>query len=77
MNKLSFSAEELGIHSEFDTLSLLQAVQNFRFGRVSVGVSHTYSFLHLSIQELLAARYISKQSLDAQTKFVSLLELHN
>ena len=69
-NKLSFSAEELGIHSGFDTLSLLQAVQEFRFGRVSVGVSHTYSFLHLSIQELLAARYISKQLLDKQAKLL-------
>ena len=72
-NKLSFSAEELAIHSRFDTLSLLQAVQDFRFGGGSVGVSHTYSFHHLSIQELLAAWYISKQSLDEQAK---LLDTH-
>ena len=69
-NKLSFSVEELAIHSRFDTLSLLQAVQDFRFGGGSVGVSHTYNFLHLSIQELLAARYISKQSLDEQVKLL-------
>ena len=59
VNKLSFLAEELGVESEFDTLSLLQAVQTFTFSGASVGISKTYSFLHLSIQELLAARHIS------------------
>ena len=64
-NKLSFSVDELGEHSN---LSLLQGVQSFTFCRLSVGVSKTYSFLHLSVQELLAARYISQLSLDEQTK---------
>ena len=66
-NKLSFSAEEAGIHSDFDTLSLLQGIQSFQFG-LSVGVSKAYSFLHLSVQELLAARHISKLSLDEQVR---------
>ena len=64
-NKLSFSVDELGQHSN---LSLLRGVQSFTFCGLSVGVSKTYSFLHLSVQELLAARYISKLSLDEQTK---------
>ena len=64
-NKLSFSVDELGEHSN---LSLLQGVQSFAFCGLGVGVSKTYSFLHLSIQELLAARYISKLSLDEQTR---------
>ena len=64
-NKLSFSVDELGEHSN---LSLLQGVQSFTLCGLSVGVSKTYSFLHLSVQELLAARYISKLSLDEQTK---------
>ena len=74
-NKLSFSAEEVGIHSEFDTLSLLQGVQSFQFG-LSIGVSKAYSFLHLSVQELLAARHISiKFSPDEQaTLFHELID---
>ena len=64
-NKLSFSTDELGEHSN---LSLLRGVESFTFCGVSIGVSKTYSFLHLSVQELLAARYISKLSLDEQTK---------
>ena len=64
-NKLSFSVDELGEHSN---LSLLQGVESFSFCRLSIGVSKTYSFLHLSVQELLAARYISKLSLDEQKK---------
>ena len=62
-NKLSFSDDELGEHSN---LSLLHGVQSFAFCGLGVGVSKTYSFLHLSVQELLAARYISKLSLDEQ-----------
>ena len=64
-NKLSFSVDELGEHSN---LSLLRGVQSFTLCGLSVGVSKTYSFLHLSVQELLAARYISKLPLDEQTK---------
>ena len=63
-NKLSFSVGELEEHSN---LSLLQGVQSFTLCGLSVGVSKTYSFLHLSVQELLAARYISKLSPDEQT----------
>ena len=64
-NKLSFSVDELGEHSN---LSLLQGVESFTLCGLSIGVSKTYSFLHLSVQELLAARYVSKLSLDEQTK---------
>ena len=64
-NKLSFSVDELGEHSN---LSLLHGAQSFAFCGFGVGVSKTYSFLHLSVQELLAARYISKLSLDEQTR---------
>ena len=64
-NKLSFSVDELGEHSN---LSLLQGVQSFTLCGLSVGVSKTYSFLHLTVQELLAARYVSKLSPDEQTK---------
>ena len=63
MNKLSFSVDELGEHSN---LCLLRGIQSFNFSGLSVGVSTIYSFLHLSVQELLAARYISKLSLDEQ-----------
>ena len=49
-NKLSFSVDErLGEHSN---LSLLQGIASFTFCGLSVGVSKTYSFLHLSVQEL-------------------------
>ena len=43
---------ELG--STFNTLGLLQGVESFAVR----GISHSYNFLHLSIQELLAAIYI-------------------
>lgn len=41
----------------FNTLGLLQGVESF----VMFGRSHSYNFLHLSIQELLAAHHMSIQ----------------
>ena len=64
-NKVTFSAEELGLHPQFATLSLLQVTESFVcIG--SVGSSRTYSFLHLSIQELLGAWHISKMPHEVQ-----------
>ena len=58
-NKVTFSKqdlEQLGLPEELDTLSLLQGVQSF----MAFEMPKSYHFLHLSIQELLAAFYISK-----------------
>ena len=41
--------------SSFNTLGLLQGVESF----AGYGISHSYNFLHLSIQELLAAFHIA------------------
>ena len=41
----------------FNTLGLLQGVESF----AGYGISHSYNFLHLSIQELLAAFHIATQ----------------
>ena len=41
--------------SNFNTLGLLQGVESFAFHQMS----HSYNFLHLSIQELLAAIYMA------------------
>ena len=41
--------------SSFNTLGLLQGVESF----AGCGISHSYNFLHLSIQELLAAFHIA------------------
>ena len=43
--------------SSFNTLGLLQGVESF----AGCGISHSYNFLHLSIQELLAAFHIATQ----------------
>ena len=43
------------LDSSFNTLGLLQGVQSFAIQ----GSSHSYNFLHLSIQELLAAIYLA------------------
>ena len=51
-NKVTF---DLG--SCFNTLGLLQGVESF----AACGKSHSYNFIHLSIQELLAAVYIATQ----------------
>ncbi len=54
VNQITFSEEECEIYPEFVTLvqiSLLQAAEGF----LDKGLTRTYNFLHLSIQELLAA----------------------
>ena len=45
----------LGPH--FKTLGLLQGVESF----ARHGTAHSYNFLHLSVQEVLAARYIARK----------------
>ncbi len=66
INQITFSEEECEIYPEFATLSLLQAVEGF----LDTGLTRTYNFLHLSIQELLAARYISKLPSEIQIEIV-------
>lgn len=51
----STDLDNLGIHTNVSALGLLQAVPSIVSHRMSV----YYNFLHLSIQELLAAYYIS------------------
>ena len=66
-NKVTFSKqdlEQLGLPEELDTLSLLQGVQSF----MAFDMLKSYNFLHLSIQELLAAFYISKLQSTEQVK---------
>ncbi len=71
VNQITFSDGECEIYPEIATLSLLQAVEGF----LDTGLTRTYNFLHLSIQELLAARHISKLPSDAQIEIVhSLLD---
>ena len=41
----------------FKTLGLLQGVESF----ARHGTAHSYNFLHLSVQEVLAARYIARE----------------
>ena len=43
--------------ADFNTLGLLQGVESFADG----GMTHSYNFLHLSIQELLAAIYMATE----------------
>lgn len=66
-NKVTFSKqdlEQLGLPEELDTLSLLQGVQSF----MTFEMPKSYNFFHLSIQELLAAFYISKLPSTEQVK---------
>ena len=66
-NKATFSKAQLQSYrlpTELSTLSLIQAVNSFTV----VGKSKSYSFLHLSVQELLAAFHISKISPKEQVK---------
>ena len=44
-----------GLDGDFETLGLLQGVESF----IDCGTSHSYNFLHLSIQEMLAALYMA------------------
>ena len=60
-NKITFSATDLqlfNLPTELSTLSLIQGVQSFAAFQSSVSCN----FLHLSVQELLAAFHISKLS---------------
>ncbi len=66
INQITFSEEECEIYPEFATLSLLQAVEGF----LDMGLTRTYNFLHLSFQELLAARHISKLPSEIQIEIV-------
>ena len=58
-NKLTFSSSDLVVdpnNPESSTLDLLQGVESL----VSIGRSLYYNFLHLTVQELLAAYHIAK-----------------
>lgn len=73
-NKVTFSARDLQslqLPTELSTLSLIQGVESF----TAISTSKIYNFLHLSIQELLAAFHISKMQTEVQLKiFKTLLE---
>ena len=56
-NKIIFTQEDLASHQIDSTLGLLHCVEGF--GSVGSQVT-TYNFIHLSVQELLAAYYISQ-----------------
>ena len=58
-NKATFSVRDLrsfNLPTEFSTLSLIQGVQNLAAKQFNI----SFNFLHLSVQELLAAFHISK-----------------
>ena len=59
-NKVTFSSSDLPQGS--NTLSLLQAIEGF----LQVGKSVFYNFLHLSIQEVLSAYYITTRLSDSE-----------
>ena len=64
-NKATFSVRDLrlfNLPTEFSTLSLIQGIQNLAAKHFNV----SFNFLHLSIQELLAAFHISKLSATEQ-----------
>ena len=66
-NKVTFSAEELEplrLSRELATLGLIQGVESLASFKKSV----SFNFLHLSVQELLAAFYISKLPPSEQVK---------
>ena len=66
-NKVTFSAEELEplrLSQELATLGLIQGVESLALFKKSV----SFNFLHLSVQELLAAFYISKLPQSEQVK---------
>ncbi len=72
VNQITFSEEECEIYPDFATLSVLQAVEGF----LDMGLKRTYNFPHLSIQELLAARHISKLLSGTQIDIVHCLLDH-
>ena len=53
--------------SDFDTLGLMQSCPELYVDR---GASVSYNFLHLTVQEYLAAYHISQQSRDEQVAFM-------
>ena len=53
--------------SDFDTLGLMQSCPELYVDR---GASVSYNFLHLTVQEYLAAYHISQQSRDVQVAFM-------
>ena len=58
-NKATFSVRDLrsfNLPTEFSTLSLIQGIQNLAAKHFNI----SFNFLHLSVQELLAAFHISK-----------------
>ena len=66
-NKVTFSAEDLEplrLSRELATLGLIQGVESLALFKKSV----SFNFLHLSVQELLAAFYISKLPPSEQVK---------
>ena len=66
-NKVTFSSEELytiNLPQKLSTMSLIQGVESFAaFQKCTF-----YNFLHLSVQELLAAYHISKMPPEEQVK---------
>ena len=67
-NKATFSASDLrsfNLPTELSTLSLIQGMQSF----MDLNKSLSYNFLHLSVQELLAAYHISKVLLLNKSRF--------
>ncbi len=72
VNQITFSSEECEIYPEFMSLSLLE----MREGFVDMGLTQTYNFLHVSIQELLAARHLSKLPSDTQMEIIHCLLDH-
>ena len=54
--------------SDFDTLGLMQTCPELYVDR---GASVSYNFLHLTVQEYLAAYHISQQSRDEQVAFMN------
>ncbi len=71
-NQILFTEADVSTLPGFALLSLLQVVESF----VAVGSARTYHFLHLSIQELLAAWHISQMPSDTQSEVVHKLLTH-
>ena len=71
-NKVTFSTADIkryDLPTELSTLSLIQGVESFAV----LSKSKSYNFLHLSVQELLAAFHISKTSPEEQVKIFNKL----
>lgn len=69
-DQILFTEDEVGFLSGSAMLSLLQVVESF----VAIGSARNYHFLHLSVQELLAAWHIARMPLDAQANVHKLLQ---